>query len=107
MAQVTSANLTGLRVGCKCNAPCARCIEIRTEASGFAYYALGERVVTFGADTAKAVNDVAAAEMTRRTELDSAVASNDVSTFETATRSSTKASRRRQPWRTQKPTKPC
>jgi len=57
-------------------------MEIRTEAAQFAKYALGEPVVTFGANIAKAVNDVAAAEMTRRTDLDSAVASNDFSTQE-------------------------
>jgi len=78
----TSANLNCLRVTCECNAPCARCMEIRTEAARFAHYTLGKPVVTFGADITKAVNDAAAAEMTRRAELESAVASNDVSTQE-------------------------
>jgi len=42
MAQATSANLTCLRVGCKRHAPCAQCMEIRTEAAQFAKYTLGK-----------------------------------------------------------------
>ena len=82
MAQATSANLTCSRVGCTRYDPCAQCMEIRTEAAQFAKCALGKPVVTFRANTARAANDVAAAEMMRRTELDSAIASNGLSAKE-------------------------
>jgi len=82
MAQATSANLTCSREGCKCHAPCAQCIKIRAVATQFASFALGEPGVTFGANITKAVNDAVVAETTWRIELDSAIASNVLSTKE-------------------------
>ena len=76
MARVTSASLTCPRGGCTRDAPCSRCSGIRTEAAVFAKYALGRQDVILGADITEAVNDAAAAEMMRHTELDSAIASN-------------------------------